>query len=195
MFEIRTIHLSGYSSGKTEEPLNQNKRFNNQLWIGVTATYARSEDQVYFVIRITWSRPFLIALMDLFSYMLPCFHQNLSKSHHQTNTHYVEVLNLLNQMSSKRILSPGQDCSEIQICDQQIFQRQHAQHWVLFRCWILLPKFNSWKLIAARWIPRQHNINAITTYFKYLIRQFNLILQWDLILQLATFRVKEHSNF
>ena len=48
----------------------------------------------------------------------------------------------------------------------------------------MLPSFNSWKLIAARWILRQHNINAITTYFKYLMRQFNLTSEWDLIIQL-----------
>ena len=29
VFEIRTIHLVGYFSGKVEEPLNQNKRSKN----------------------------------------------------------------------------------------------------------------------------------------------------------------------
>ena len=29
VFEIRTFHLAGFSSGKAEEPLNQNKRFKN----------------------------------------------------------------------------------------------------------------------------------------------------------------------
>ena len=33
VFEIRTFHLAGYFSGKAEEPLNQYKRFENQLWI------------------------------------------------------------------------------------------------------------------------------------------------------------------
>ena len=47
-------------------------------------------------------------------------------------------------------------------------------------------KFNSLKLITARKILCQHNINAITTYNKYLIRQFNLTLEWDVVLQLAT---------
>ena len=38
----------------------------------------------------------------------------------------------------------------------------------------------------ARKILRQHNINAITMYYEYLIWQFNLMSKWDLILQLAT---------
>ena len=33
VFEIRTFHLVGYFSGNTEEPLNQNKRSKNQLWV------------------------------------------------------------------------------------------------------------------------------------------------------------------
>ena len=31
----------------------------------------------------------------------------------------------------------------------------------------------SWKLTLARWILSQRNINAITSYFEYLIRDFN----------------------
>ena len=58
-----------------------------------------------------------------------------------------------------------------------------------------IAKFNSWKLIAARWILHQHNINVITTNFKYLIRQFNLTSEWDLVFQLATLRVKGHLHF
>ena len=33
VFEIKTFHLAGFSSGKAEEPLNQNKRFKNYLWV------------------------------------------------------------------------------------------------------------------------------------------------------------------
>ena len=33
LFEIRTFHLAGYSSGKAEEPLNQNKRSKSQIWV------------------------------------------------------------------------------------------------------------------------------------------------------------------
>ena len=36
-----------------------------------------------------------------------------------------------------------------------------------------IAKFNSCKLIPAKWILHQRNINAITTCFKYLIWQFN----------------------
>ena len=48
------------------------------MGLGVTVTYARSVGFVYFIIRIIWSRPFLMSLMKFFSYMLPGFHQNLS---------------------------------------------------------------------------------------------------------------------
>ena len=44
-----------------------------------------------------------------------------------------------------------------------------------------ISKFNTWKLIASRWILRRHNINVLATYFKYLIRQFNSTSEWDLI--------------
>ena len=53
-----------------------------------------------------------------------------------------------------------------------------------------IAKFNSWKLIVATWILCQHNINAFTTYFQYLIWQFNSTSEWDLILKLATLWVK-----
>ena len=33
VFEIRTFNLFGYFSGNAEEPLNQNKRSKNQLWV------------------------------------------------------------------------------------------------------------------------------------------------------------------
>ena len=113
-------------------------------------------------------------------------------SHHRTNTDHVGVLNSLNQISSKWMLNSGQNWCEMEICDQQCFQKQHAQHWVLFRCQIKMPNLNSSKLIMTRWILHQHNINAITTYFKYLILQSNSMLEEDLILQLATLWVKEH---
>ena len=48
------------------------------MGLGVTVTYACSVGFVYFIIRIIWSRPFLMSLMKFFSYMLPGFHQNLS---------------------------------------------------------------------------------------------------------------------
>ena len=33
VFEIMNLYLAGYSPGKREEPLNQNKKSRNQLWI------------------------------------------------------------------------------------------------------------------------------------------------------------------
>ena len=33
VFEIRAFHLAGFSGGKSEELLNQNKRSKNQLWV------------------------------------------------------------------------------------------------------------------------------------------------------------------
>ena len=33
LFEIMTFHLVSFSSGKSEEPLNPNKRSKNQLWV------------------------------------------------------------------------------------------------------------------------------------------------------------------
>ena len=78
VFEIRTFHFAGYSSGKAEDPCHQNKRPKHQLWIlGVIVTYAHSMGFVYFVIRIVWSHPFLMFLVNFFSYMHPRFHQNL----------------------------------------------------------------------------------------------------------------------
>ena len=44
---------------------------------GVTITYAHSVGFVYFVIRIVLSRSFLISFRNFFSYVLPCFLQNL----------------------------------------------------------------------------------------------------------------------
>ena len=35
----------------------------------------------------------------------------------------------------------------------------------LFEMLNWIAKFNSWKLIMTKWIPHQHSINAITTYF------------------------------
>ena len=51
VFDIRTSHLAGISSGKAEEPFDQNKRSKNQNGFGVTVTYAHSVG-FYFVIRI-----------------------------------------------------------------------------------------------------------------------------------------------
>ena len=47
------------------------------MGLGLTVTYAHSVGFVYFVIRIVWSRPFLMSLMDFYSYMLPRFYRNL----------------------------------------------------------------------------------------------------------------------
>ena len=58
-----------------------------------------------------------------------------------------------------------------------------------------IAKFSSWKSIAVTGTLCQHNINAITTHFRYLIRQFQSTSEWDLIFHLATLGAKEHSNF
>ena len=47
----KDFHLVGFSSGKAEEPLYQNKRSKKTaMGLGVTVTYAHSVGFVYFVI-------------------------------------------------------------------------------------------------------------------------------------------------
>ena len=148
VFEIRNFHLAGYFSGKAEESLNQNKRSKNHLHVfRVTVTYTHSVGFVYFVIWIVWSYSFLIPLMNFFFYMLPCFHQNLFHYHIKQ----IHMLDLPNQIRSKWILNPGQDWHEIWILDAINKSSKYSMHdSESFRCQIA--KFNSWKLIVARWI-------------------------------------------
>ena len=55
---------------------------------------------------------------ELLSLYVPSFSSKfVSSSHHRTNTYHVGVLNLQNQINSKRILNPGQDRREMQVCD------------------------------------------------------------------------------
>ena len=118
----------------------------------------------------------------LFLYAFSFSLKSVSSSHHRTNTHNVGVLNSPNQISSKWILITS-----------RLGLTWNADMWLInlpkTACATLSPiqmsnqiaKFNTWKLIAARWILRQHNINVIATYFKYLVQQFNLTSEWDLI--------------
>ena len=196
VFEITTSHLVVYFSGNAEEPLNQRKRSKNQLWgLKVTVTYARSVGFVYFAIRILWNCPFLMSLMNFFSYILSRFHQNLS--HHF-------IIEIFPPCLSFKLFKSNQFKVDIKSREGLTW---NSDMWLTnlskTACAALSPtemsnqiaKFNSWKLIAARWILHQHNINVITTNFKYLIRQFNLTSEWDLIFQLATLRVKGHLHF
>ena len=141
-------------------------------------SYARSVDFVYFVIPILWSRPFLMSLMN-FSFMLPCFQQNLS--------HLIEQIPT---MLDFKLAESNPFKVEIK---SRTWLAWNADMWLRnlpkTACATLSPfqmsnriaKFSSWKLIATRWIIRQHKISVITTYFKYLIRQFNSTSEWDLI--------------
>ena len=87
---------------------------------------------------------FLMSLMNIFSYMCPRFlPKSVSSSHHRTNTDNVGVSSSPNQISWKWVPNPGQEWREMQICHSQIFQRQHAQHWLLFKCPIKFPNLIS----------------------------------------------------
>ena len=120
----------------------------------------------YFVIPIVWSRPFLISLMN-FSFMLSHLHQNLSdhliikqiltmlefQTHTESNQFKVDIksrtrLTWNTDMWLRNL--PKTACATLR-------SFQISNH---------TAKFSSWKLITARWILRQHNTNAITTYFK-----------------------------
>ena len=70
----------------------------SRMDLGFTVTHARSVDFVYFAIQITHSSQ--MSLMNFFAFKLLHFQQNLSSSH-QSNTHHIGVLRLLNQISSK----------------------------------------------------------------------------------------------
>ena len=109
MLEKRTFHFVGYFSGNAEEPPNQEIQ-TSALGLEFAVTYARSLHFVYFTIRIDWNCPFLMSLMNFFSYMSPRFCQNLS--HHRTNNHNIGV-NSPYQISSKPILNPGEDWREM----------------------------------------------------------------------------------
>ena len=157
MFEQRTFHLVGYFSWNAEKSLNQDKSSKNQLWV------------------LSFSDVFNELLFLYVSSFSP---KSVSSSHHWTNTDNAGVLNSPNQISSKPVSNPGQDWRKMQICDSQIFQRQHARPIQISN---KIAKFNTWKLIVARWTLYQHNINILTTYFKYLIRQLILTSECDLI--------------
>ena len=114
--------------------------------------------------------------------------KSVSSSHYRTNTHHVAVLNSPSQISSKWILNRGQDIKYRYLINKSSKDSMHNTEFFSW-CQIKLPNLISWKLIATRWILRQYNINAIITYFKYLIRQFDFTSEWNLILQLARLRV------
>ena len=78
MFEIRAFYWAGYFSGKAEEPLNQNKRFKNQLWVWGTLQFQQSQ----WALSILWiiqKRSSVISFLNFFSYMLSPFYQNLPR--------------------------------------------------------------------------------------------------------------------
>ena len=62
-----------------------------------------------------------------------------------------------------------------------------------FQMWNQIAKFNSRKLITTRWIDCC--INTILMQSQHTFLQFSSTSEWDLIIQLATLRVMDHSNF
>ena len=144
---------------------------------------------VYFAVRIVWNFPFLMFLMNFFSYIGLRFCQNLS-NHRTNNLPQHRSSNKHPQCSSFKLVKSNQFKADIK---SRTGLTGNADMWLInlpkTACTILNPiqmsnqlaKFNTWKLIAARLILRQHNINVITTYCKYLIRQFNSTSEWGLI--------------
>ena len=144
---------------------------------------------VYFVIRIVWSCPFLMSLMKLSSYMLPCF----------TKICVISSLSKYPPCWSFKLDNSNQIKVDIKLRAELAWNADLWLNLSKTACATLSPihmvnqiaKLNSWKLIVARSTLHQHNLNAISTYLKYLIWQFNLTGEWDLILQLATLWVTE----
>ena len=128
------------------------------------------------------------SLMSFFFYMLPCFHQNLS--HHF-------IIKQIPTMSIKFTMDIKSRPWLTWNADMWLTDLSNTTQVTLSLFHILnqIAKFNSWKLIAARWILCQCNINVITRCFKCLIQQVNLTSEWDLILQSGTQGVMNHSNF
>ena len=77
VFEIKTFYWAGYFSGKAEEPLNQNKRFKNQLYAWGTLKLKQAQGLCLFYILNQLKSPFL-SFLNFFSYILPRFYQNMS---------------------------------------------------------------------------------------------------------------------
>ena len=120
MFEIRTFCLAGIFPEKQKSFLIKTRDPKISYVFGVTITYACLVGFFYFVIRIVWSRSFMMSLMNLFSYMLFHFHQNLYHHLHAgvLKSIMLEFLNTLNQISLKWILNPGQDWCEMQMINK-----------------------------------------------------------------------------
>ena len=101
---------------------------------------------------------FLISLMNFFFYRLSRFHQNLC---HQTNTHHVGKLTKSNQIKVN-IKSRTEIMWNADILLTNLLDSLYNTN--SFQMLNQIAKFNSWKLISARWIRHQHNISAIITY-------------------------------
>ena len=102
---------------------------------------------------------FLISLMNFFFYRLSRFHQNLCD---QTNTHHVGKLTKSNQIKVN-IKSRTQIMWNADILLTNLLKIA-CTTLSSFQMLNQIAEFNSWKLISARWIQHQHNINAIITY-------------------------------
>ena len=127
--------------------------------MGVTVTYTCSVGFVYFAIQIDWSHPSWTLWWTFFFYRLSRFHQNLC---HQTNTHHVGKLTKSNQIKVN-IKSRTEIMWNADILLTNLLKIA-CTTLSSFQMLNQIAEFNSWKLISARWIRHQHNINAIITY-------------------------------
>ena len=118
-----------------------------------------------------------MSLLNSLSYILPPFSQNLPFS------------------SSYKYLPPW-SCKLAKSNQFKVdIKNKTGLSWIGLNRELWLFKIQHMQYFVDRCIFCQHNISAITMYFKYSIWQFNLTSEWDLILQLATLWVMKHSNF
>ena len=125
-----------------------------------------------FALKIVWNFPFLMSLLNFFflyvCYLLPRFYQIcLLSSSYKYPLSWSCKLTESNQFKVDIKYKTGLSWSG----DTWLTNLQKTFYATSFSP-NQSAKF-SWKLTLARWILRQRNINAITTYFKYLIRDFN----------------------
>ena len=154
--------MAGYFSGQAES-LNQNKDPKISYRFGVLCNFS---ELCLFCNSYRMKSSFPDVFDELFFYAFSSSPKSVSSSYHQTNTHHVGVSNSHRSNQFKADIKsrtrlawntdmwlrnlPKTACATLR-------SFQMSNH---------IAKFSSWKLITARWILRQHNTNAITTYFK-----------------------------
>ena len=127
MFEIRAFNLTSRFFGKAHKPLDQNKRSKNQLWVWCHCNICTLSGLCLFCNSNRTKSPFLISLTSFFSYVLPCFHQNLSN--HFIIEQYPPCwsFKLAKSNQFKVDISPGQDWREMQISARSaLFEKLNA---------------------------------------------------------------------